>query len=180
METNKHFESALPFLETRPCAERIQSNLVPPNWLCRDTDGRKMHKCCCLSNSYSCFVSSLDKSTFSPQGFYSSIMENQWSGYGIPGGWWESTLSSLVVHPSVILRQQESCGVCVGSTFSPIEYIRVETLSHHVHWTVFFNFTCIFKSCYISGCQGDRLTCFLINTIRLFRRKSFHIMQWSS
>lgn len=49
METNKHFESALLFLETRPCAERIQSNLVPPNWLCRETDGRKMHKCCCLT-----------------------------------------------------------------------------------------------------------------------------------
>lgn len=102
----------------------------------------------------------------------SSIVENQFSRYGIPGAWWDSTLSSLVVHPSIILWQQESCGVCVGSIFSPIEYIKVETLSHHIQWTVFFNFTCIFKLCYISGCEGDRLTCFLINTIRLLRENS--------
>ena len=49
----------------------------------------------------------------------------------------------------------------------------METLSHCVHWTVFFNFTCIFRLCYVSGCEGDRLTCFLINAMRLLGENTF-------
>jgi len=114
-----------------------------------------------------------------PQGFYSSSVENQFTRCGIPGAWWDSTLSSLLVHPSVGLWQEEDCGFCRGSICSLAEDTTVETLPRHVRWTIFFNFMCIFKLCYTSGREGDGLTCFLMNAVRLFRRKSFRIMQWS-
>lgn len=97
------------------------------------------------------------------------------TSYGIHGG-----IPGFLVHPGVSQKQQEeSCRFCTGSIFSSVEDTKVETSSRCVHWTVVLSFTYVFRLCYVSACEGDRLTCFLINARRLFRRKSFHIMLWN-
>lgn len=126
----------------------------------------------CLQKSHLDSATCPGVSVLPPQGSFCSPVENQpWDYSGIPG---------FLVHPRVSQRQQEEgCGFCTGSISSPEEDTKVETSSRCVQWTVVLGFTCIFSLCYVSACEWDRLTCFLINARRLFRRKSFHIMQWN-
>lgn len=95
------------------------------------------------------------------QGVHSNTVENQFTSYGIAGAWWDSTVSSRASQR----QSEESCGFYVGSMF-PLCWgyqggITLTSL-HCVHRTVFSNSVCIFKSRYTSGCEGDRLACFLI------------------